>query len=98
MATYVALRPMKVGNDLRQPGELVPEAADWHDIRPWIGSGYVKEITDEEAARIRGEKKTDTRVEAAPAQDEVGVQGTPGRKTEGAEPVRPRPLPKEAKK
>jgi hypothetical protein len=29
--TYVALRRLKVGDSYRQPGELVPEAADWID-------------------------------------------------------------------
>lgn len=26
---YVAARQMKVGDDFRSPGELVPEAVDW---------------------------------------------------------------------
>lgn len=36
--TYYALREIKVGDTVRQPGELVPEAAEW----PFL-SGYVHE-------------------------------------------------------
>jgi hypothetical protein len=35
MAKYLirALRQLQVGDDLRQPGELVPEAASWSNLR-----------------------------------------------------------------
>lgn len=36
--TYYALKPLQVGSDLRQPGDLVPEANNW----PYL-SGYVDE-------------------------------------------------------
>lgn len=36
--TYFALKPVQVGDDLRQPGDLVPEANGW----PYL-SGYVSE-------------------------------------------------------
>lgn len=36
--TYYALRPIQVGDEMRQAGDLVPEAQDW----PYL-SGYVAE-------------------------------------------------------
>lgn len=36
--TYFALKEIQVGDDLRQPGDLIPEAVDW----PYL-SGYVSE-------------------------------------------------------
>lgn len=36
---YIALRRIKVGDDLyREIGEHVPEADSWRQIRPWIGT------------------------------------------------------------
>lgn len=38
--TYYALKPVLVGDDQREPGDLVPEARDW----PYL-SGYVQDGT-----------------------------------------------------
>lgn len=36
--TYAALKPLTVGDEVRQPGDLVPEACTW----PYL-SGYVQD-------------------------------------------------------
>jgi hypothetical protein len=38
--TYFALKPVRVGEDQREPGDLVPEARDW----PYL-SGYIQDGT-----------------------------------------------------
>lgn len=44
--TYVALRRIKMGKNLyRLPGEAIPEAASWKNLRQYIAARWVKEIT-----------------------------------------------------
>lgn len=42
MKTYRALKPMRVGDSVRQVGELVPEAAEWPNLRTYLSSGYLE--------------------------------------------------------
>jgi len=51
-STYQARRPMKIGTEFRQPGELVPEAETWPRAQHLIHSGRMVAvvITDEEFA------------------------------------------------
>jgi hypothetical protein len=41
-AAYVAKRQMKVGDSVRQPGDLVPEAAAWPNLRRYIDLGWIE--------------------------------------------------------
>jgi hypothetical protein len=42
--TYVALRPLRVGGRTRQKGELVPEAATWHNIDAYVRGGRIAPV------------------------------------------------------
>lgn len=44
---YYATRPLRVGDGTRQPGEEVPEAAEWKNIRLFIGKGWIAAVPDE---------------------------------------------------
>lgn len=39
--TYVALRRLKVGSDVREPGDLVPEAAGWRNVSNYLSGGWL---------------------------------------------------------
>lgn len=42
--TYVALKPLRVGGQRREPGELVPEAADWPRVSAWLDQGRIAAV------------------------------------------------------
>ena len=42
--TYFALKPILVGEDMRQPGDLVPEAADWTYVSAYVGEGKIAPV------------------------------------------------------
>lgn len=44
--TYVALRPLRVGGQVRPRGSLVPEARSWHNIDAYISSGRIAAIPE----------------------------------------------------
>ena len=55
---YVCVKPTKVQNDsgqveIRQPGESVPEAANWPNPGMWIKRGYIR-TDDHETAIASG--------------------------------------------
>lgn len=52
---YVARKPLKVGGVLRQPGELVPEAAAWPNLRAYLATKQL-ELVRPKAPPIEGEK------------------------------------------
>lgn len=95
MANFVAQKPIKVGDEIRQPGELVPEAADWPDIRPWTGGGFVKEISDDEAEKLKGGgergriMQRDRDKEKAPGRPQTPGEPSPRPATPKGPPVRP---------
>ena len=39
--TYVALKPLRIGGQRREPGELVPEAATWPRVSAWVDTGRI---------------------------------------------------------
>ena len=39
---YVALRRLTVDGSVREPGDEVPEAAGWRNLRAYIGAGHVE--------------------------------------------------------
>lgn len=39
--TYVALKPLRVGGQRREPGSLVPEALDWPRASAWVNQGRI---------------------------------------------------------
>jgi hypothetical protein len=41
-AAYICKRRLKVGDGYREPGELVPEAATWPNLRRYIDQGWVE--------------------------------------------------------
>ena len=42
--TYIALKPLRVGGKRRNPGELVPEAADWPRVSAWVDQGRITTV------------------------------------------------------
>lgn len=42
--TYVALRPLRVGGQVRPKGSLVPEARTWHNIDAYVSSGRIAPV------------------------------------------------------
>lgn len=42
--TYRARRPQTMGNEIRQPGELVPEACTWFRVDSHVHTGYLTEV------------------------------------------------------
>jgi hypothetical protein len=71
--TYVVARqPMKMGDHLRQVGELVPEAADWpiQAQDAWLRQGWLEEVplvsdADRRAVAQQWEREEAARAEAA---------------------------------
>ena len=54
--SYLARKPITVGDEVRQPGEPVPEAEGWRRPQAWVASGHLaltfREVSDEEYAAI----------------------------------------------
>ncbi len=42
--TYYALKPIQVGNDMREAGDLVPEAAEWPFIESYVRDGKLAAV------------------------------------------------------
>lgn len=42
--TYVALKPLRVGGQRREIGELVPEASEWPRASAWISQGRIAAV------------------------------------------------------
>lgn len=45
--TYVAQKRLRVGDGYREPGEKVPEAADWMNVSAYIDRGMIALVPDE---------------------------------------------------
>jgi len=77
--TYVALKPLKVGDTKRQPGELVPEAKTWRNVHAWIGRGYLAPIPESSVAGGVDDQSTDSAPEAGdlPSPDERNRKDKP---------------------
>jgi hypothetical protein len=41
-AAYICKQQMKVGDSIRQPGDLVPEAAQWPNLRRYLELGWIE--------------------------------------------------------
>ena len=42
--TYIALKPLRVGGERREPGELVPEAEAWPRVSAWVSQGRIAAV------------------------------------------------------
>lgn len=84
--TYVALKPLRVGGQRREPGSLVPEALDWPRASAWVSQGRIVAVAraavdqDELAAaeadyeaRKAGNRR-ETEVESVEESDEDSVE------------------------
>lgn len=45
--TYVLLKPRKVGHEVRQPGDLVPEAHNWSNRNAYVSRGIIAPVPTE---------------------------------------------------
>lgn len=52
---YVAMRVIRVNGEMRAPGDEVPEAATWRNIRPWLDGGYIREVPRDMVMRPAGD-------------------------------------------
>jgi len=76
--TYVALRRLKVGGEIREEGDLVPEAKDWKTLRSSIAQNRVayvpRSTVDQDALREAEEryesKLRESQIESEPEQEE----------------------------
>jgi hypothetical protein len=63
---YVARTRLRVGDEWREPGALVPEAAQWPNLQSYINTGTIEEIPVPEGVEaegtVRRERKIDTHV------------------------------------
>jgi len=61
--SYYALKPLQVGDDLRQPGDLIPEAAGWPFVEGYVADGKIAPVLvatlPEEAQAVLLEWETD---------------------------------------
>lgn len=46
--TYVTLRPLRIGGQVRPPGALAPEAVNWHNIDAYIRNGSIAPVPREQ--------------------------------------------------
>jgi hypothetical protein len=44
--TYIAKKQLRIGDSVRQPGELVPECVEWPNRDLYIDQGYLEAIPD----------------------------------------------------
>lgn len=44
---YIAMRMIRVNGEIRMPGDEVPEAETWRNIRPWIDAGHISLVPRE---------------------------------------------------
>lgn len=42
--TYVALKPLRIGGQRREAGELVPEALSWKRAEAWVNQGRIAPV------------------------------------------------------
>lgn len=42
--TYYALKPLRVGTEVREPGDLVPEASEWNFLSGYISDGKIAPV------------------------------------------------------
>lgn len=63
--TYIALKPLKVGKGMRQPGEEVPEARSWRNVQAYVNRSMLAiKVLDPE--QVKG--GVDTRAQAGRAE------------------------------
>lgn len=41
---YVAKRQLKVGDDIRQIGDPIPEAEEWLRVESWVRFGFIEDV------------------------------------------------------
>lgn len=51
---YIVSRPIRVGDEIRRIGDLVPEAADWppYVLRSHLSIGNIKEVLERVETRV----------------------------------------------
>lgn len=77
---YYATRPLKIGDGTRQPGEEVPEAAEWKNLRLFIGKGWIAAVPDE----VRQPPPPPPTRRVGRRRDQTGSTGTQTGEGEGA--------------
>lgn len=65
--TFLVRKPVKVGLEYRQPGELCPEAVEWYRVDHLVHSGFLVRVerTDEEIAEALAKYAPDRELEIA---------------------------------
>jgi len=43
---YVAKRPIKIGEEIRQIGDPIPEADEWLRVESWVRNGHLTMVAE----------------------------------------------------
>jgi hypothetical protein len=70
--TYVVLKPLRIGGEVRQPGELAPEAAKWHNLPAYISTGKIAQIP---SSAVEGEDADVSKDELYELAQELDIEG-----------------------
>lgn len=59
---YKALKQLKVQTEdgkieIRNPGDIVPEADDWPNLQPWISKGFIAPMDQETSSKHKWNRK-----------------------------------------
>jgi hypothetical protein len=91
---YIALRRLLVGKDhYREVGEHVPEADSWHNVRPWIAGGFIREVPETMVVHPASHAPSARKAKEAPeeakeaAAEEPDTEEAPAEQPEAVESV-----------
>ena len=94
---YLALQNMEVASGRQvRPGDAVPEATTWPNLRSWINRGFVAFVTDGQEDAFRDALRRDAPGEAqqyAPQSNPNHIMGAARRLQLGAGEKQPNPSP-----
>lgn len=77
MKHYIALKPMRVGDSVRQVGEEVPEAGEWPNLRTYLATGYIEIQWDAQDKEEASPEATTQTTEEVSTDDDTGQQHGP---------------------
>jgi hypothetical protein len=92
--TYIARRQLKVGDSYRQPGDPIPEAATWPNLRAYLEEGHVEAVDVETAATSPASVSAPGREASAPDAVPAAHPPEPAAAAVAPKPVAIAPKPK----
>jgi hypothetical protein len=59
---YRALKRLHLGDEVyKEPGEMVPEALEWSNVRVWLSTGFIEEVPDPEPVKAAPRRSSTTK-------------------------------------